>query len=365
MVKTYPLESISLEQAMEKQFRLVDTACRFFTGTEILSLGDLGVAPGLNKPHTTLKVEQTLSAFFGTEKTVLVRGAGTGAIRFALQVACVPGQQVLVHDAPLYPTTESTFRMMGLQEVRADFNDADALEKVLAEHPQVQTALVQLARQKIDDRYDFTQVVARLKEHGLTVITDDNYAVMKLPRIGCEAGSDVSCFSTFKLLGPEGIGVVTGKADLVDRIIAMHYSGGMQVQGHEALAVLRGLVYAPVALAIQARQVEECVRRLNAGEVSGVKAAFAANAQSKVIIVELEEPTAAAVLEQAEKLGTAPNPVGCESKYEFLPMFYRVSGTFIRSDPSLQYRMIRINPMRAGADTILRILDAALHGSAQ
>ena len=264
MVKTYPLESISLEQAMEKQFRLVDTACRFFTGTEILSLGDLGVAPGLNKPHTTLKVEQTLSAFFGTEKTVLVRGAGTGAIRFALQVACVPGQQVLVHDAPLYPTTESTFRMMGLQEVRADFNDADALEKVLAEHPQVQTALVQLARQKIDDRYDFTQVVARLKEHGLTVITDDNYAVMKLPRIGCEAGSDVSCFSTFKLLGPEGIGVVTGKADLVDRIIAMHYSGGMQVQGHEALAVLRGLVYAPVALAIQARQVEECVRRLNA-----------------------------------------------------------------------------------------------------
>ena len=151
----------------------------------------------------------------------------------------VPGQQVLVHDAPLYPTTESTFRMMGLQEVRADFNDADALEKVLAEHPQVQTTLVQLARQKIDDRYDFTQVVARLKEHGLTVITDDNYAVMKLPRIGCEAGSDVSCFSTFKLLGPEGIGVVTGKADLVDRIIAMHYSGGMQVQGHEALAVLR------------------------------------------------------------------------------------------------------------------------------
>ena len=40
MVKTYPLESISLEQAMEKQFRLVDTACRFFTGTEILDYQD-------------------------------------------------------------------------------------------------------------------------------------------------------------------------------------------------------------------------------------------------------------------------------------------------------------------------------------
>lgn len=193
MVKTYPLESISLEQAMEKQFRLVDTACRFFTGTEILSLGDLGVVPGLNKPHTTLKVEQTLSAFFGTEKPcscgapapahpvcaaggLCARPAGAGARRAAVSHHGIH----LPHDGPAGGPG-------GFQRRRR-------AGKVLAEHPQVQTTLVQLARQKIDDRYDFTQVVARLKEHGLTVITDDNYAVMKLPRIGCEAGSDVSCF---------------------------------------------------------------------------------------------------------------------------------------------------------------------------
>ncbi|MFR6345590.1 MAG: hypothetical protein ACLUN9_02225 [Enterocloster aldenensis] len=51
-----------------------------------------------------------------------------------------------------------------------------------------------------------------------------------------------------------------------------------------------------------------------------------------------------------------PPTVGAESKYEMIPMFYRVSGTFRKADPTLEHRMIRINPMRAGADTILRII---------
>ena len=48
----------------------------------------------------------------------------------------------------------------------------------------------------------------------------------------------------------------------------------MQTQGHEALDVLHGLVYAPVALAIQAQVNEECVSRLKAGEIPAGKARF-------------------------------------------------------------------------------------------
>ena len=140
----------------------------------------------------------------------------------------------------------------------------------------------------------------------------------------------------------------------------MHYSGGSQTQGHEALDVLRGMVYAPVALAIQAQVNEECVQRLNGGELKSVKKAFLANAQSKVLLVEFHEEIAKAVLREAQKLGAAPNPVGAESKYEVVPMFYRVSGTFLAADPTLENRMIRINPMRAGADTVLRILQEAI-----
>ena len=140
----------------------------------------------------------------------------------------------------------------------------------------------------------------------------------------------------------------------------MNYSGGSKVQGWQAMEVLRGFTYAPVALAIQAEVNEELVRRLNNHEVEGVKDAFLANAQSKVLLVEFEYNIAKAVLEEAEKLGGLPNPVGAESKYEAVPMFYRVSGTFRKADPTLEERMIRINPNRSGADTIIRILKESI-----
>lgn len=102
---------------------------------------------------------------------------------------------------------------------------------------------------------------------GIPVVTDDNYAALKVDAIGCQAGADLSTFSCFKILGPEGVGAVIGSKELIDRIYKMQYSGGSQVQGHEAMEALRGLIYAPVALAIQSEVNEELVRRLNAGEV--------------------------------------------------------------------------------------------------
>ena len=121
--------------------------------------------------------------------------------------------------------------------------------------------------------------------------------------------------------------------------------------------VLHGLVYAPVSLAIQAMVNEELVERLCVKkEVEGIADAFLANAQSKVLLVEFEEPIAKEVLKYAEELGALRNPVGAESKYEMCPLFYRVSGNFRAKDPTLDDRMIRINPNRTGADTIIRIL---------
>lgn len=187
-------------------------------------------------------------------------------------------------------------------------------------------------------------------------MTDDNYAALKVDAIGCQAGADLSTFSCFKILGPEGVGVVVGKKEPVERIYKMQYSGGSQVQGHEAMDALRGLIYAPVSLAIQSEVNEELVRRLNAGEIPGVKEAFLANAQSKVLLVEFEKGIAEKVLAAAPQFGAAPHPVGSESKYEFAPMIYRVSGTFRAQDPTIEHRMIRINPMRSGPDTIIRIL---------
>ena len=237
------------------------------------------------------------------------------------------------------------------------------LERKLDELQQENEKLrAELTRQKPEDRYDYKAVIAAIKAAlpGIPVVTDDNYAALKVDAIGCQAGADLSTFSCFKILGPEGVGAVIGSKELINRIYKMQYSGGSQVQGHEAMEALRGLIYAPVALAIQSEVNEELVRRLNAGEVPHVRQAFLANAQSKVLLVEFDQEIAEKILDAAPKFGAAPHPVGSESKYEFAPMIYRVSGTFRAQDPTIEHRMIRINPMRSGPDTIIRILRSCM-----
>lgn len=363
-MKTYPLESISIEEAYQKQFKLVDCITKHFKGNESLTRGDLGVHQPENKPITTLKAEKVIADFFDQEKAILVRGSGTGAIRYALSAVCNAGDFVLVHDAPIYSTTLTSIEMFGLKVIKADFNNLDDVKKVLSEHLEIRAAIVQTTRQAIEDRYSLEEVIKTIKGvKDIPIVVDDNYAVMKIKKIGCECGADLSCFSSFKLQGPEGIGVVVGKGEYIDRIVKMHYSGGCQTQGFEALEVLRGLTYAPVMLAISAKETEKTLTRLNSGEVKGVKDAFIANAQSKVLLVEFNDAIAKKVLEKANELGSLPNPVGAESKYELAPMFYKVSGTFLKKDPSLIDTMIRINVNRSSSDTVIRILKEAIEAS--
>ena len=61
-MKTYPLHSISLEQAKQLQFKVIDAVTRNFQGEEVLSLGDLGVVKGLNKPTPLMPRRRCLCA---------------------------------------------------------------------------------------------------------------------------------------------------------------------------------------------------------------------------------------------------------------------------------------------------------------
>lgn len=63
-METFPLESLSIEEATQMQFRFVDAITRNFSGEESLTRGDLGVVKGLNQPRTTQKVEKVFGRFF-------------------------------------------------------------------------------------------------------------------------------------------------------------------------------------------------------------------------------------------------------------------------------------------------------------
>ncbi|MGW7520234.1 aminotransferase class V-fold PLP-dependent enzyme [Streptomyces sp. NPDC054796] len=355
---THPLPTVPLEDAVSRQFRLLECTARHFEGQQLFE-ADAGVVPGLGRPRTTARVEAVLADFFGAQDAALVQGAGTGAIRAALAAVLGPGEPLLIHDAPVYRTTEVTLRGLGVETATADFNDPAELRAALASG-RFRYAYVQHTRQRLADSYAPGEVLAACRESGVRTVVDDNYAALRVPECGVELGADASCFSLFKLHGPEGVGLVVGAADIVGRVRADNYSGGGQVQGHQALDALRALTHVPVLWSLQSRAGAEAAERLAAGEVPGVAEVRLANAQDRCLLVRLDRPLAREVPDAAARHGAAPYPVGSNSRYEVAPLFYRMSSSALDDRPELADWTVRINPMRAGADLVLDILRRAL-----
>lgn len=358
MFKLSTLPTVSIEEAMETQFRLTESIAHFFSGEEFLSAGDYGVMNNRG-PKRTQKVEQVLAHFFGTEDCALVRGSGTGGIRLALSSYIEAGDSVMVHDAPIYTTTKETFRLLGIKPVFVDYHNLEAVQENVAK---VKTVLIQHSFQQIKDSYHIQDVIQAVKKANsdMPIVVDDNYTLFKTPKIGVQLGADVSTFSGFKVLGPEGIGVIVGKRESIEIIKKRNYSGGGQVQGPEAMELVRALVKAPILCAIQSAQVEKVCDRLNQGEIEEVEWAQLSNSQSRNAIIKLKEPIAFEVIAHSDELGGAIHPVGAESKYEVLPMIYRVSGSFLESAPEMAPYLLRVNPMRSGADLTIQIIKEAI-----
>ncbi|MFL3870065.1 MULTISPECIES: aminotransferase class V-fold PLP-dependent enzyme [unclassified Streptomyces] len=356
--ETFPLATVPLEEAVARQFRLLEATAAHFEGEQLLT-ADTGVVPGPGRPRTTARVEAVLADFFGAEDAALVQGAGTGAIRAALTAAVRPGEELLIHRAPVYRTTAVTLRGLGVRTVEVDLNDLGALRTALASG-RFRWAVIQHSRQRLGDSYDPGEVITVCRAAGVRTVVDDNYAVLRTPAAGVELGADASCFSLFKLHGPEGVGAVVGAGELIARVRHDNYSGGGQVQGHQALDALRALTHVPVMWAVQSRVGAEVAGRLAAGEVDGVAEVRIANAQDRCLLVRLDRPVAARLPAAAAEFGAAPYPVGSNSRYEIAPLFYRMSSSSLDDAPELADWTVRINPMRAGADLVIDILRRSL-----
>lgn len=323
-----------------------------------LFTADAGVVPDTGRPHTTAAVERVIAAAFGAQAACLVQGAGTGAIRAALSAGpwSCDDRRLLIHAAPLYPTTAVTLRNAMVDTVLVDFEDEAALAAALAATDTPTWVYVQHTRQRLRDKHDPMAIVDLAVTHGHRVIVDENYAAVRTPTLGCAHGADASAFSLFKLHGPPGVGVVCGSSELVAKMHEQNYSGGGQVQGPQALQALQRLVTAPVLWAEQSRQCELLAAELNSGAVPAIKAATMANAQDLCVLALLATPCEQWVRSRAVELGAAPYPVGSNSFFELAPLVYRLSNTVLRDRPDLDGWVLRINPMRASAAHIIDIL---------
>lgn len=357
---TYPLIAPTVDQAKATQFRLMECISSHFDGHQLLQ-ADYGNVPGLGRPETTARVERVLAQFFGVEACALVQGAGTGAIRAMLGSALEPKDKIIIHSGPPYATTRTSLKALNIEQVRVNFNNLQEVKKVLNGLYHAPWAYLQHSRHDIEDSYNPKELIDLFNDSQVKVLTDENYAVFKVLKIGVELGAYASTFSTFKMLGPEGIGCVLGSNEIIDKIHFDNYSGGGQVQGPQATDAMRSLVLAPVIWAVQAEVVEEVAKRLNSGEVPGISAGLVVNAQDKMILVLTENPIAEKVIELSVKFGAQNYPVGANSRYEVAPFVYRLSGANLEARPELAKYAIRVNPVRAGADQVISILSKSVN----
>lgn len=357
-----PRAVMTLDDAAAWQERFVAAVTAEFRGDPgLLGAADVGMDPDLGRPAATAAVERVLARVFGAEDCVLVRGAGTGAVRLALFATVPAGATVVVHDAPTYLTSRLTLEAMGARIEPCDFDDPASVSDAVARHAPA-ALLAQHMRPRLRDRYDLQAVIAAARAHDAppAVIVDDNYAPLKLPRIGVELGADLSAFSCFKLGGPEGVGCVLGAARHVAAARRFMLSGGSMVQGTEAVAVVQALARAPLPIAHQGRVTLAVAERLRTGAVAGVRAACATNTPETVVLVELEDPHAERVRRAAAELGGAIRPVGMESHHEVVPAFLRPSKSMIEEQPGIEDHVIRISAMRGGTELVLELLRGAI-----
>ncbi len=366
-------DHMSVEDATEHQFRLVETAAQIMGSDDVFvedygqvrELATVGFGGG-GRPRATARVEEVLARFFGTEDAVLVHGAGTGSIRAMLNGMVEPGSRILLHQAHPYKTTLPAMQHMGLDIGYVDFNDHSALEAALRAQPPA-TVYVQHVPQQLGDRYDIPETIELIRsvsDETTRILVDDNYAVMRSHRIGVEMGADASALSLFKLLAPQAIGAVLADGPSVGRIRRDNASAGAQVQGPYAMAALRSLVYAPVALAVQNQTILRTVDEINAGisaaDLPFLAGAYAAQPGIRCIVLLFDRPAAEEFLRSAWRHGSPSQSVGEEAQFEFLPLFTYLTSTFLKASPGLEKYAVRINPMRGGSQTVMRVLRDAL-----
>lgn len=208
--ETFPLATIPVDEAMARQFRLIEYTAAHFTGEELFN-ADAGVVPGLGRPRTTAKAEAVLADFFGAEDAAFVQGAGTGAIRAALNAAVTAGDPLLIHKAPVYRTTEVTLRGIGVRTEEVDFNDLGALREALASG-RFRWAYVQHTRQRLGDSYDPGEVLAVCRAAGVRTVVDDNYAVLRVPASGSNSARTPPASRCSSCTGPKAWASSSGRA---------------------------------------------------------------------------------------------------------------------------------------------------------
>ena len=170
------------------------------------------------------------------EEVIFVRGA-TEAINLVAQswggATLRPGDRIMLsvleHHSNIVPwqmIAERTGAAIDVLPLTADHRiDLDAMAEMLTERHRI-VALAHVSN-VLGSVLDARRAADLAHKVGAKLLLDGCQAVPRMPVDVAALGCDFYAFSGHKLYGPTGIGVLWGKADLLDAMPPMHGGGAM------------------------------------------------------------------------------------------------------------------------------------------
>jgi cysteine desulfurase / selenocysteine lyase len=161
------------------------------------------------------RAREDVAAFVGTDpKTVVFTSGATAAIQLVVAgLGLAPGDRVLVaeaeHHSNLVPWLRST-RAEALPCGPDGIVDLDRLRDALATTPRPRVIAVAWASHITGLVQPVRDIIALAHQYGVLVLLDAAQAAAHIPLDVDELGADFVAFSGHKMLGPTGIGVLTG-----------------------------------------------------------------------------------------------------------------------------------------------------------
>src|SRR5207244_3258920 len=214
----------------------------------------------LNNTPNHLALHAKLAALEGAE-AALVTASGMAAIATTLLTLLSAGDHVLAQNC-LYGGTHALltndFARLGLAVEFVDGDDPDSWRAAL--RPSTRAIYVEAMTNPLLEVADLAAVAAFARRHGLVSIIDNTFATPVNFR-PLEAGFDLAIHSATKYLNGHAdivAGVVSGGADLIERIRHKANHLGGSLDPHAAFLLSRGLK----TLALRVRYQNESTLRI-------------------------------------------------------------------------------------------------------
>ena len=160
------------------------------------------------------------------DEVVFTKGT-TDGLNLLASTLNVKDQYVLIseleHHSNIVPWQLAGAKMLAVRLLDSGDLDLNHFEELINRYP-IKVMSIAHVSNLLGTVHPIEEMIASAKEKGIITVVDGAQAPAHLPIDVCKLGCDFYVFSSHKMYGPTGVGVLYGRYEMLDRLLP--YQGG-------------------------------------------------------------------------------------------------------------------------------------------